>query len=112
MKLSEKQRAFTRMIADLIWYAYDAGYELTFGDAYRDPRVHGELGKKKSYSSASSNHKIRLAVDLNLWVNGEYITTSEHKAWDDLHNYWESLGGAKRIKDDANHFSLEHWGRR
>lgn len=100
------------MIADLIQYAYEAGYELTFGDAYRDPRVHGAVGEKKSYSSKYSLHKDRLAVDLNLWVAGEYISTSDHPAWDDLHNYWVSLGGAERIPKDANHFSIGYRGRR
>jgi hypothetical protein len=35
MTLSEKQRRFTRMIADLIVWAYAHGYELTFGEALR-----------------------------------------------------------------------------
>jgi len=112
MKLSQMQRAFTRMVADLIQYAYESGYELTFGDAYRDPRVHGVVGEKKSYSSANSNHKLRLAIDLNLWVDGVYVTTSEHKARGNLHEYWSSIGGAERIPEDANHFSIEYRGRR
>lgn len=41
MTLGEKQRLFTRMVGLLIEYAYQNGYELTLGDAYRDPRVHG-----------------------------------------------------------------------
>ena len=111
MTLGDKQRAFTRMIADLIQYAYNAGYELTFGDAYRDPRAHGEMGVKKSYSLASSNHKQRLAVDLNLFVGGEYITSGEHPAYIDLGQYWESIGGTWGGRfGDANHFSLEHNG--
>lgn len=112
MTLGQTQRAFTRMIADLIQYAYEQGYELTLGDAYRDPRVHGKLGEKKSYSSANSNHKNRLAIDFNLFVGGKYIQDSSHAAWFDLHDYWEVLGGAAMIKDDANHFSMEWQGRR
>lgn len=108
--LSQKQRAFTRMICDLIQFAYEQGYELTVGDFYRNPSVHGAFGEKKSYSSAKSVHKLRLAGDLNLWVDGEYITSSEHPAWDALHEYWESIGGARRIKSDSNHFSMSHRG--
>lgn len=110
MKLGNKQRAFPRMIADLIQFAYEQGYELTFGDAFRDKRVHGEFGEKKSYSSSKSAHKLKLAVDFNLFVSGEYIQSSEHYAWDALHEYWGSIGGAERIHNDANHFSLEHEG--
>lgn len=113
MSLGKKQRAFTRMIGQLIEYAYKEGYELTFGDAYRDPRVHGELGQKKSYSAASSNHKVRLAVDFNLFVDGQYITSGDHSAYIKLGEYWESLGGSWGGRfHDANHFSLEYQGRK
>ncbi|NAW97859.1 MULTISPECIES: M15 family metallopeptidase [unclassified Vibrio] len=113
MTLGDKQRAFTRMTADLIVFAYEQGYELTFGDAYRDPRVHGQMGEKKSYSSANSNHKERLAIDLNLFVRGEYIINGDHPAYVALGEYWESLGGSWGGRfDDANHFSIEHNGRK
>jgi hypothetical protein len=29
-----------------------------------------------------------------------------------LHDYWDSIGGSKRIDKDMNHFSLEYQGRR
>ncbi|HCN72072.1 MAG TPA: hypothetical protein DIS96_10270 [Pusillimonas sp.] len=111
MTLGQKQRKFTRMIADLICFAYSQGYELTFGDAYRDPRVHGHVGQKKSYSSANSLHKERLAVDFNLFKNGQYLTSTEdHRP---LGEYWESIGGAWGGRfNDGNHYSIEHGGRK
>lgn len=110
-KLSAKQRRFTRMIADLIIFAYDNGYELTFGDAYRDPRLHGMPGVKGGYGAAASNHKIRLAVDFNLFKDGKYLMgTEDHKV---LGLYWESLGGCWGGRfNDGNHYSLEHEGRK
>ncbi|MGM0614781.1 MAG: M15 family metallopeptidase [Pseudomonadota bacterium] len=109
--LGDKQRVFTRMVADLILFAYEQGYELTFGDAYRDPRVHGNIGVKGSYSSASSNHKRRLAVDFNLFKNGQYLTaTEDHRP---LGEFWESIGGTWGGRfNDGNHYSLEHDGRK
>ena len=111
MTLGQKQRKFTRMIAQLIEYAYTNGYELTFGDAYRDPRLHGDVGVKKSYSSANRLHKSRLAVDFNLFKGGHYLTTTEaHKS---LGEYWESIGGTWGGRfNDGNHYSLEHQGRK
>ena len=99
--LGAKQRRFTRMIGELIQYAYDEGYELTFGDAYRDPRV--PYGHKKSL------HKKRLAIDLNLFKDGKYLTrTSDHEP---LGLYWESIGGTWGGRfEDGNHYSLEHNG--
>ena len=111
LTLGQKQRRFTRMAADLIIFAYDNGYELTLGDAYRDPRVHGHVGEKKSYSSANSVHKDRLAIDLNLFKNGRFLTaTEDHKM---MGEYWESLGGTWGGRfNDGNHYSLEHQGRK
>lgn len=113
MKLSTKQQRFCECIGVLITYAYQRGYALTFGDAYRDPRVHGEFGDKKSYAAGNSVHKLRLAADLNLFVDGTYITDGDHPAYIELGEFWEDLdphacwGGRF---DDANHFSFEHWG--
>lgn len=113
MSLSKKQQKFTSMVGLLINFATSKGYGLTVGDAYRDPRVHGAYGTKKSYSAASSLHKMRLAIDFNLFVNGEYITNGEHPAYIELGEFWESIGGSwgGRFKD-ANHFSLEHDGKK
>lgn len=111
MTLGQKQRKFTFMVSKLIQFAYENGYELTFGDAYRDPRVHGEVGNKKSYSSANSLHKSRLAVDFNLFKEGKFLTSTEdHRI---LGEYWESIGGSWGGRfNDGNHYSLEHNGRK
>lgn len=109
MTLGEKQRKFTKMVGQLIAFAYDKGYELTVGDAYRDPRVHGQVGEKKSYSAANSTHKLRLAVDFNLFKDGQYLTKTEDYLR--LGEYWESLGGSWGGRfNDGNHFSIEHNG--
>ena len=109
--LGQKQRRFTRMIGLLIEFAYQQGYELTFGDAYRDPRVHGDVGVKKSYSRANSVHKSRLAVDFNLFKNGVYLTSTEDHR--ELGEFWESIGGTWGGRfNDGNHYSLEHQGRK
>ncbi len=108
MTLGSKRRQLTRMIGQLIEFAYANGYELTFGDAYREPRVHGAVGEKKSYSSAVSLHKERRAVDFNLFKGGKYMTASED--YRELGEFWESIGGAWGGRfNDGNHFSLEHW---
>jgi len=109
MRLSDKQIRFTKMIAQLIIYADSLGYGLTFGDAYRSPKVFGERGEEKGYGEAYSNHKVRLAVDFNLFIDGRYVT--EDKPYQYLHDFWKLLGG-ETIKNDLNHFSLQHEGRK
>lgn len=108
MTTGQKQRLFTRLIAELVIWAYEQGYELTYGDAYRDPRVHGKHGEKKSYSAAGSVHKMRLAVDFNLFIDGKWMTdTSDHlpigEKWESMHELCR-WGGRF---DDGNHYSLE-----
>ncbi len=111
MTLGQKQRKFVRMIADLIVWAYDNGYELTFGDAYRDPRLHGQMGWKVGYGAASSCHKIRLAVDFNLFKDGVFLESTE--AHQPLGEQWEKMGGTWGGRfNDGNHYSLEHEGKK
>ena len=52
MTLREQQSKFAKMAAELILKAYELGYEVALGDAYRDPRLHGDLGVKKGYGAA------------------------------------------------------------
>lgn len=109
--LRQKQSRFVKMVVDLLDFGHTRGYEFTFGDAFRHPLLHGELGVKKSYSSAWSNHKIKLAIDLNLFKDGKYLTnTKDHEP---LGLYWESIGGSWGGRfEDGNHYSLEHEGRK
>jgi len=111
MSLRKAQSDFAFMVTKLIRHMYAEGYEVTFGDAYRDPRVHGAMGVKASYSSASSNHKRRLAIDLNLFKDGQFLTSSqEHERFG---TYWESLDVRNRWGgrfNDGNHYELVHEG--
>ena len=109
MTLGQTQRQFARMVPRLIDMAHDLGYEVTLGDAYRDPRVHGAMGVRKSYSHPRSAHKQRLAIDLNLFRDGEYLeSTEDHRP---LGEWWESQGGVWGGQfDDGNHYSLEYGG--
>ena len=111
MSLRKKQSAFAFLVGRLILKAYDLGYEVTLGDAYRDPRVHGAMGVRKSYSHPKSAHKIRLAIDLNLFKNGEFLeTTEDHRP---LGEWWEKQHELARWGGrfgDGNHYSLEHEG--
>jgi len=50
----------------------------------------------------------RLAIDLNLFKDGEYLTDTEDHRF--LGEFWESLGGTWGGRwDDGNHYS---WGER
>lgn len=102
MTLGEKQRLFAKLVPQLINRIYEIGYEVTLGDAWSKPeyKVH----------KVNSNHYDRLAIDLNLFKDGTYLTdTMAHKPFGD---YWESLhelcrwGGHYK---DGNHYELTQW---
>ena len=99
------------MIAELVVWAYGQGYKVRWGDNFRDPRVHGQVGEKQGYGRANSCHKYKLAADLNLFKDGEFIKTTEgHRP---LGEKWQSMGGSWGGDfNDANHYSLEHNGYR
>ena len=103
MSLRKQQSKFVKCVGMLIMYAYALGYELTFGDTYP-----GKFSHKKS-----SFHEKGLAVDLNLFKGGIWLTESaDHEV---LGTFWESLGGTwggrfdvskePGHQGDGNHYS-------
>lgn len=111
MSLREKQSLFASIIPALINKAIELGYEVTLGDAYRDPRLHGAVGVKQGYGHSKSCHKLRLAIDLNLFKDGKFLSSTEnHKQ---LGEWWEKQHPLARWGgrfNDGNHYSFEHEG--
>ena len=111
MTLGEKQRLFMQLIPRLIDYIHEQGYECTLGDGYRDPRLFGEVGESKGYGYRNSCHKKRLAIDLNLFKDGKYLSkTEDHQP---IGEYWEQMSIFARWGgrfNDGNHYSFEHEG--
>jgi len=99
MSLGNKQRKFTLMIAELIIWAYENGFELTFDDAYA-----------KDGHSKNSFHYKRLAVDLNLFINvdGKPVYQKTTEAHRTIGEKWLSMGGTwggNFKRKDGNHYS-------
>jgi hypothetical protein len=133
MRLGTKQELFMRKLPRLIDKVHEMGYEIRGGDLFRDPRLHGQLGKRnvvgmlieamiigkdwlrerkyESYGHTNSCHKLKLAIDLNLSKDGVYLEGDDAKAAHNrIHDWWDTQDGAARILNDLNHYSLEHEG--
>lgn len=113
MTLGEKQRLFARLAGELITHIYSMGYEVTFGECWRPPETAALYAKEKK-GIINSLHCDRLAIDLNLFKDGKFLTTTED--WKAFGEWWEAKipgtttwGG--RFKD-ANHFSFMDGGRK
>lgn len=101
------------MLPRLIDHIHELGYEIRGGDLFRDPQVHGSMGVKMGYGHRNSNHKQKLAIDLYLTKSGVYLTGNLAKdAHNEVHDWWDTQGGAPRIPHDLNHYSLERNGMR
>ena len=101
MSLSDRQWIFLQDVALLVQYARARGWKLTGGNLYRTPEQNRAVN-----GSAHSMHMKRLAIDLNLFVDGSLVT---HTAWHrPLGEFWESIrpenswGGRF---NDGNHYS-------
>lgn len=93
MTLRQKQSKFANMLSLLIQFAYTMGYEITFGDVWATIK-HKE----------NSFHYKRLAADLNLFRNGDYLSSTEDH--EPLGLFWESIGGSWGGRwEDGNHYS-------
>ena len=111
MTLRQKQSIFARHVACLILQAEHLGYEVTFAEAYRTPEQ-AAANARRGTGIKNSLHTQRLAIDLNLFRDGKYLSSTE--AHRPLGEWWEKQhelarwGGRFR---DGNHYSFTHGGR-
>jgi len=105
MKLSEQQALFAQDAAKLIIHiGATPGYSCTLGEAWRHPMV-AEYNATAGAGIKNSLHIERLAIDINLFKDGNYITSTE--AFRAFGEFWESLDPMNRWGgrfNDGNHF--------
>jgi hypothetical protein len=114
--LAQKQRNFPLMVASLVSWAYEHGFELSLGEAYRSdeqseinalgpalrvrladliatqfPDLAAKIRNNEGSGIRTSLHGERIAIDLNLFINGVYQTQTE--AYRPLGEQWEAIGG-------------------
>jgi hypothetical protein len=118
MSLGKKQELFMRLLPRLIDKAHELGFEVRGGDLFRNPEAFGEHGtndlkngEKAPYGHKNSCHKLKLAIDLNLFKNGKFMqSTEDHK---ELGEWWEKQHEDCRWGgrfNDGNHYSITMWG--
>ena len=111
-KLRDKQVQFAKDLALLIQKAFELGYEVTLGEVKRDQRI-ADLNAAAGKGISKSLHLVSLAVDLNLFANDIYLSSTEHHL--PLGEWWEKLGpehfwGGRF--NDGNHYSIGYEGRK
>lgn len=94
MTLSEQQQLFAQQVAQLITFmATQTNYRCTFGEAYRTPEQ-AALYAKSGKGIVDSLHCQRLAIDLNLFEDGNYLT--DYASYEKFGIWWENLDKQNR----------------
>ena len=125
MTLRESQSIFILNMAKTIIFAYENGMELTAGEMLRTNdqqllyfegyeliKIGSDLKLKKAAPKSKtmfSSHLNKLAVDLNLFIDGQYKTDKE--SFKKISLYWKSLH-PKNVCGydwgwDFNHFEMK-----
>jgi hypothetical protein len=108
-QLLELQQQFAQDAARLIQFAATSGYGVTLGEAWRTAE---QAAWNAAHGSgvAHSLHEERLAIDLNLFKDGQYLTDAE--PYRVLGEFWKSLGtnhcwgGDFHDLVDLDHYSI------
>ena len=99
MSKSDLQWEFLQALSLFIGYAALKGAKLTMGRGFASEAANAADG-----GHPESCHLERLAIDLNLFVDGEYIT-GDHPVWQDLGAHWKTLHPIARWGGDFNDFN-------
>lgn len=109
-----KQTRFAQLAARLILHIFESGYECTLGEAYRAPEQ-AALNAQKGIGIKNTEHTKRLAIDLQLFKDGEYLTDSA--AYKPFGDWWKLQGvdccwggDFAAPHQDGNHFSIQDGG--
>lgn len=109
MKLSQKQGIFAVNFAKLILFIESKGWYCTVSWVYRPDDIQDEMFRNGLSKTRESQHELKLAGDLNLFVDGVYRTDKE--AYKPLADYWKSLHPDNVAGYDwgwdGNHFEMK-----
>lgn len=104
MALTTLQFAFARNVSRLIEYIFSCGYTCTLGEALRTQEM-ADLYAAQGKGVKNSLHLKKLAIDLNLFIDGKYLADTEsHRRFGE---WWESLDPLNRWGGrykDGNHY--------
>lgn len=82
--LRERQFRFSRNIAHFINYAFENGFQLSFGEAWRSQQTQERHVKEGRSQTMNSMHLKRLAIDFNIFIEGRLLFTNQQEIDKDL----------------------------
>lgn len=94
MTLSDQQHLFATQLTMLFRWLTDKGYKYTLGEAHRPQEMQYLYLKEGKTKVDYSLHQDRLAIDLNIFIDGEL--TYDRDKLKPIGDYWESLSDRNR----------------
>lgn len=111
MLLSDIQFDFLRDVAKLILFIEWSGDKVTGSELWRPNEMQEIYLKNGKTTVKHSNHQDKLAIDLNIFVNG-HLTYKIH-ALQKYGNFWENLNVKNKWGGNFRDFrDTAHWERR
>lgn len=104
--MSALQEEFAQSVAKLIQKASELGYGVTLGEAWRTPEQ-AQWNADHGKGIVHSLHMERLAIDLNLFKDGQFLTTPD--AYIQLGSWWRTLGSSYRYGGDFQNKDYDHY---
>lgn len=101
MSLLKTQSEFLLDAARLITFAASSGFTVTGGELYRTAEQQKIYVERKLSKTMDSQHLKRLAIDINLFANGEVCKAADYAK---LGAYWKTLNASNRWGGDFNGF--------
>lgn len=93
MGLLQEQFLFSRHVALLLPKAHELGFEFSLGEVLRTADQQAIYVKRGASQTSNSMHLKKLAIDLNLFVDGKLATAEQIRP---LGKWWESLDPKNR----------------
>ena len=104
--MSALQEEFAQAAAKLILKAAELGYGVTLGEAWRTPQQ-AQWDADHHIGVAHSLHMDRLAIDLNLFKDGVFLTAPD--GYVELGTWWKTLGQHYRYGGDFTIRDYDHY---
>lgn len=113
LTLGQRQELFMWGLTQLLVWLHAEGYKVRGGELQRDPRI-AKLNDVNGTGISNSLHIDKLAIDLNIFRNGQFLAdTADHAPigamWKTLHPLF--AWGGDFSKPDGNHYSCRYAGR-
>ena len=109
MTENAKQWMFSRMLARLLVFLEQKGYDVVIGEVKRTKEMQEIYVKDGRSKTMNSLHLRCLAADLTLFKDGVWL--KDPNDYKEMGEYWESLGGrwGGRFGDNPDTEEIEGW---